>query len=66
MSPRGTPVVTPVAGNVTFKTGGIGGLTFRLDGADGNWYYGAHLDVALVNLLEGRMPRLVRAGGAVG
>jgi peptidoglycan LD-endopeptidase LytH len=44
MSPRGTPVVTPVAGTVTLKTGGIGGLTYRLDGVDGNWYYGAHLD----------------------
>jgi murein DD-endopeptidase MepM/ murein hydrolase activator NlpD len=44
MAPRGTPVVTPVTGTVTLKTGGIGGLTYRLDGADGNWYYGAHLD----------------------
>ena len=44
MAPRGTPVVTPVAGTVTTKTGGIGGLTFRLSGVDGNWYYGAHLD----------------------
>lgn len=44
MSPRGTPVVTPVAGTVTLKSGGIGGLNFRLDGDDGNWYYGAHMD----------------------
>jgi peptidoglycan LD-endopeptidase LytH len=44
MSPRGTPVVIPVSGLVQLKTGGIGGLTFRLDGDDGNWYYGAHLD----------------------
>lgn len=44
MSPRGTPVVLPVGGRTTFRTGGIGGLTFNLNGDDGNYYYGAHLD----------------------
>lgn len=44
MSPRGTPVVLPVGGNVDFATGGIGGLTFDLNGDDGNYYYGAHMD----------------------
>ena len=61
MSPRGTPVVLPVAGSVSFKSGGIGGLTFRLNGNDGNWYYGAHLD-AYAGLSPGSYP----AGTVVG
>lgn len=44
MSPRGTPVVIPVGGTVKTKTGGIGGLQFHLNGDDGNFYYGAHMD----------------------
>jgi peptidoglycan LD-endopeptidase LytH len=60
MSPRGTPVVIPVSGVVQLKTGGIGGLTFRLDGDDGNWYYGAHLDAYAGP--SGRLP----AGTVVG
>ncbi len=44
MSPRGTPVVIPVSGTVKIKTGGIGGLQFHLNGDDGNFYYGAHMD----------------------
>jgi murein DD-endopeptidase MepM/ murein hydrolase activator NlpD len=60
MSPRGTPVVTPVSGVVQTKTGGIGGLTFRLEGDDGNWYYGAHLDS--YSGASGRLP----AGTVVG
>lgn len=44
MSPRGTPVVIPVSGNVVTKSGGIGGLQFHLQGDDGNFYYGAHMD----------------------
>lgn len=60
MAPRGTPVVTPVSGVVQLKTGGIGGLTFRLQGDDGNWYYGAHLDSYAG--VDGRLP----AGTVVG
>lgn len=60
MAPRGTPVVIPVSGVVQLKTGGIGGLTFRLQGDDGNWYYGAHLDSYAG--ADGRLP----AGTVVG
>jgi murein DD-endopeptidase MepM/ murein hydrolase activator NlpD len=61
MSPRGTPAVMPVSGTVSFKTGGIGGLTYRVNGDDGNWYYGAHLD-AYAGLSPGHHP----AGTVVG
>jgi peptidoglycan LD-endopeptidase LytH len=44
MSPRGTPVVTPVAGTVTLKGDRLGGLSFHLQGEDGKYYYGTHLD----------------------
>jgi murein DD-endopeptidase MepM/ murein hydrolase activator NlpD len=43
MSPRGTPVVAPVSGNVSHRGNSIGGLSFHLDGDDGNYYYGTHL-----------------------
>jgi murein DD-endopeptidase MepM/ murein hydrolase activator NlpD len=39
----GTPVVAPVAGSVTTRTGGLGGNAVYVRGADGNTYYGAHL-----------------------
>lgn len=39
----GTPCVAVVSGNVVFKGGGLGGLTARLHGDDGNTYYYAHL-----------------------
>lgn len=61
MSPRGTPVVLPVGGRVEFYTGGIGGLTFSLNGDDGNYYYGAHMD-AYAGLAPGWYP----AGTLVG
>ena len=41
---RGTPVVAPVSGKLSFRNGSIGGKAFYLDGADGVRYYGAHLD----------------------
>jgi murein DD-endopeptidase MepM/ murein hydrolase activator NlpD len=44
MSPRGTPVVAPVSGSVTHRGNSVGGLSFHLDGDDGNYYYGTHLD----------------------
>ena len=39
----GTPVVAPVAGRSERSTNTLGGLSFRLWGDDGNFYYGAHL-----------------------
>ena len=45
-APRGTPVLAPVGGTVVQSRGPIGGLQFRLDGADGHRYYGTHLDAA--------------------
>jgi len=39
----GTPVVAPVPGTSEQTTNELGGLVFRLWGADGNFYYGAHL-----------------------
>lgn len=61
MSPRGTPVVLPVGGRTSFRTGGIGGLTFSLNGDDGNYYYGAHMD-SYAGLADGWYP----AGTVVG
>jgi murein DD-endopeptidase MepM/ murein hydrolase activator NlpD len=43
LSPRGTPVVAPVDGVARQRTGGLGGLSVYVDGADGNQYYLAHL-----------------------
>jgi murein DD-endopeptidase MepM/ murein hydrolase activator NlpD len=43
-APRGTPVRAPVGGTVVHTRGPVGGLQFRLDGADGNLYFGSHLD----------------------
>ena len=44
LSPRGTPVVAPVAGSAQQHDNGLGGHAFYLHGADGVTYYGAHLD----------------------
>lgn len=44
LSPRGTPVVAPVAGSASQRDNGLGGHAFYLNGIDGNTYYGAHLD----------------------
>jgi murein DD-endopeptidase MepM/ murein hydrolase activator NlpD len=44
MSPRGTPTVAPVSGNVTHRGNSVGGLSWHLNGDDGNYYYGTHLD----------------------
>ena len=43
MAPSGTPIVAPVSGVVTHRGNSVGGLAFHLDGADGRYYYGAHL-----------------------
>jgi murein DD-endopeptidase MepM/ murein hydrolase activator NlpD len=44
MSPRGTPVVNPVSGNVSTRGDRLGGLSMHVQGDDGNYYYGTHLD----------------------
>lgn len=40
---RSTPVIAPVAGRVEHYHDGLGGLSFRLWGEDGNYYYGTHM-----------------------
>jgi peptidoglycan LD-endopeptidase LytH len=42
-APMGTPILAPVSGTVRQHNGGLGGLSFYLDGVDGAEYYGAHL-----------------------
>lgn len=42
-APRGTPVVASVAGAYRRRTNGLGGITYYLQGDDGNTYYGAHM-----------------------
>jgi murein DD-endopeptidase MepM/ murein hydrolase activator NlpD len=44
LSPRGTPVVAPVAGRASRHDNRLGGISFYLYGSDGTTYYGAHLD----------------------
>jgi len=44
LSPRGTPVVANVGGNVQQHPNGLGGLAYFLQGDDGKEYYGAHLE----------------------
>jgi murein DD-endopeptidase MepM/ murein hydrolase activator NlpD len=59
MAKRGASVVAPVSGTVTQGVGTIGGNFFRLVGADGTSYYGAHLNTFGKN---GK----VKAGDALG
>jgi len=44
LSPRGTPVVANVGGSVKRHDNRLGGISYYLQGDDGNEYYGAHLD----------------------
>jgi murein DD-endopeptidase MepM/ murein hydrolase activator NlpD len=44
LSPRGTPVVAPVAGMATKHDNRLGGHAYYLHGTDGVTYYGAHLN----------------------
>jgi murein DD-endopeptidase MepM/ murein hydrolase activator NlpD len=48
-SPRGTPTVAPVSGTVAFRGNSLGGLAWHLNGDDGNYYYGAHLEAYASN-----------------
>jgi peptidoglycan LD-endopeptidase LytH len=43
MAATGTPTVAPVSGTVSFSESSLGGLSWWVDGDDGNRYYGAHL-----------------------
>jgi murein DD-endopeptidase MepM/ murein hydrolase activator NlpD len=43
LAARGTPTVAPVSGTVTHRGNGIGGLSWHLNGDDGHYYYGTHL-----------------------
>jgi murein DD-endopeptidase MepM/ murein hydrolase activator NlpD len=43
-APRGTPVLAPASGTVSFAVGTIGGRQFRLQGDDGTLYLGSHMD----------------------
>jgi murein DD-endopeptidase MepM/ murein hydrolase activator NlpD len=42
-APLGTPTVAPVPGSVRYTRDSAGGLSWHLDGDDGNYYYGTHL-----------------------
>lgn len=61
LSPRGTPVVAPVAGVVSHRGNSVGGLSFHLSGDNGHYYYGTHLD-SYANVGAGH----VAAGTVVG
>lgn len=56
---RGTPVVASVAGVVEHSIGAVAGNGYYLKGADGNTYYGAHLDTLAP-------PRTVERGAVLG
>jgi murein DD-endopeptidase MepM/ murein hydrolase activator NlpD len=43
MASTGTPTVAPVSGTVEHRASDLGGLSWWLQGDDGNEYYGAHL-----------------------
>ena len=43
LAARGTPIVAPVAGTVSFRSVSVGGRSFFLEGVDGNEYFGTHL-----------------------
>jgi peptidoglycan LD-endopeptidase LytH len=43
MAATGTPTVAPVSGTVSHSESSLGGLSWWVDGDDGNRYYGAHL-----------------------
>lgn len=43
LSPRGTPVVASVGGTVRHHNSSLGGLSYYLNGEDGNTYFGTHL-----------------------
>lgn len=48
MAPHGTPVHAPTAGTIRVSSSALGGLGFWLEGADGNTYFGSHLQTLTV------------------
>ena len=44
LAPRGTPVVASVSGSVRGHNSRLGGISYYLQGDDGNEYFGTHLD----------------------
>lgn len=48
MAPHGTPVYAPTAGAIRTSNSALGGLGFWLEGADGNTYFGSHLQTLTV------------------
>ena len=61
MAPRGTPTVAPVSGTVRHDGNSIGGLSWHLNGDNGDYYYGTHLD-SYANVGAGH----VEAGTVIG
>ena len=61
MSPEGTPTVAPVSGTVSHRGNSLGGMSWYVDGDDGNLYYGTHLS-AYANQGAGH----VQAGTVIG
>jgi murein DD-endopeptidase MepM/ murein hydrolase activator NlpD len=43
MAPTGTPVLAPASGTVSHRGNSLGGLSFHLNGDNGDYYYGTHL-----------------------
>ena len=41
---RGTPIISPAAGTITFQQGGLGGIAAYVNADDGTSYYFAHLN----------------------
>ena len=60
---RGTPVRAPVDGSVRIRNSGLGGLSVYVTGADGTYYYLAHLAGIAPGLADGVT---VRTGDVVG
>jgi murein DD-endopeptidase MepM/ murein hydrolase activator NlpD len=66
---HGSPVLAPVAGYVTIKTGVIGGIQFTLQGDDGHVYHGTHMAEATASgrVVAGQQVGLVgNTGNAAG
>lgn len=43
MASTGTPVLAPASGTVSHRGNSLGGLSFHLNGDNGDYYYGTHL-----------------------
>jgi murein DD-endopeptidase MepM/ murein hydrolase activator NlpD len=61
LAPMGTPTVAPVSGTVSHRGNSTGGLSWHLNGDNGDYYYGTHLS-AYANQGAGH----VEAGTVIG